>query len=116
MFTTTAQVVTSRQVQTLKARCTVWLRSEFVKWLKVNRTTAYRWDLILLESVEDYARDWEPGKPWNPYQQWCLLKVKLWMAQSTKPTFEDLRSHLTLNQSFSYQQFDFHLKQNEAKK
>ena len=110
-----ATPVTGRQFQALKARCTDgWLRSEFcTQTLKVDRATAYRWDLILLESVNDYAVDpntgepiWQAGQPWNQHQMWCLLKVKKWMSQSPKPTLDDLRNHLSQHQSlYSHQQF-----------
>jgi hypothetical protein len=106
----TARQFNARQSQKAQG----WFRSEFTQCkLKVTRPTAYAWDLILLESVGDYSTDpntgeslWEAGAPWNPHQMWCLLKVKKWMAQSPKPTLNDLRSHLSSNQQlYSHAQF-----------
>ena len=109
------QILTTRQFNAFRERKEGrWLRSEFVACkLKVSRPTAYQWDLALLESVTDYAVDpntgellWQAGKPWNQHQMWCLLKVKRWMAQSPKPTLDDLKNHLSTNQHlYSHQQF-----------
>ena len=115
MFTATAEPNTARQFKAKQLRTEQgWLRSEFVQAkLKVSRVTAYGWDLILLESVNDYSTDpntgqslWEAGQPWNHHQMWCLLKVKRWMAAVPKPTLDDLRSHLSSNQQlYSHAQF-----------
>jgi hypothetical protein len=110
-----AQTVSARQIKALQARTEQgWLRSEFIKGkLKCARQTAYTWDLILLESVNDYGSDpntrrslWEPKQIWNAHQQWCLLKVKKYMAATPKPTLEDLKNHLTRNQNlYDHKQF-----------
>lgn len=66
----------------------------------VCRKTLFAWDSQLQShpKMADYRRDphtkeslWEPGKPWNLHQAWCLQKLADFMQTPSIPRFSESR-------------------------